>query len=213
MTWDEVDARLLQETLRVQDKPYRTRGNPSWVLRMVAKVKVKRCCICPVIPGDHQAVELHHEDGNWKNYRLHNLNWYCKQHHQQADNYILHIKENTMTKTMKGGNMSWSIPTQTRFWNEIQVYRNLGLKSTQIFQEISNNSETIFQKHLTMELIRKAAYKFDLLKMEPSKNPKNMPKNMPIATSSVTAQDTITYTEIKNWQRQCAALGKTFVLR
>ena len=97
MTWDEVDARLLQETLRLQDKPYRTRGNPSWVLKMVAKVMPKRCCIC----GDHETVELHHEDGVWKNYWLDNLNWYCKQHHQQADNYILHNKENTMTKTMK----------------------------------------------------------------------------------------------------------------
>ena len=137
MTWDEVDARLLQETWRVQDKPYRTRGNPSWVLRMVAKVKVKRCCIC----GDHETVELHHEDGNWKNYRLYNLNWYCKQHHQEADNYILHIKENTMTKTMKGSNMKWTEDIKTRFYNEIQAYRALGLRSTKIFEEISNNSE------------------------------------------------------------------------
>jgi hypothetical protein len=164
MTWDEVDARLLQETLRVQDKPYRTRGNPSWVLKMVALVKVKRCRTC----GCEHDVELHHEDGNWKNYRLYNLNWYCKQHHQEADNRILHIKEKTMSW---GINMKWTVDMKALFKQHIQEYQALGDKSAKIFSEISKNSETIFGKPITARNLQKTAYKFQLMRGNaPSKN-------------------------------------------
>jgi len=114
-----------------------------------------------------------------------------------------------MTKTMKGSNMKWTEDIKTRFYNEIQAYRALGLRSTKIFEEISNNSETIFQKHLTVELIRKVAYKFDLLHTDPSKNP----KNTPTATSSVTTQHQpeITLQQLIKYERMAAAAG--FILR
>jgi hypothetical protein len=154
MTWDEVDARLLQETLRVQDKPYRTRGNPSWVLKMVALVKPKRCCKCKCTHD----VELHHEDGNWKNYRLYNLNWYCKQHHQEADNLL---QENIMTKKMKNTrNVKWTPASGniTRLQQEIHQRKEQGWTTAQIFQDISDNSEMIFGKHLAATHLQKRAY-------------------------------------------------------
>jgi len=193
MTWDEVEARLLQETLRLQDKPYRTRGNPGWVLKLVAQVKPKCCKICN---ATHD-VELHHEDGDWKNYRLYNLNWYCKQHHQEADNHILHIKEKTMSW---GINMKWTVDTQELFKQHIQEYQALGYKSAKIFSEISNNSETIFGKKLTALNLQKTAYKFKLMRG-------NAPSQNTPTPSSV-----ITLTEIRKFQRQAAAAGYTFVL-
>lgn len=164
---DEVEAQLLRETWRVQDKPYRTRGNPGWVLKKMALKKVKRCCIC----GDHETVELHHEDGDWKNYRSHNLNWYCKQHHQQADNRILHNKENTMTKkTMKGTYMKWTEQHKATLRQEIQKGRGLGMKSSAIFQDISENSETLLgQQHTALNVQKKASF-FKLLSRKPSNN-------------------------------------------
>lgn len=170
MALDEVDARLLQETLRMQDKPYRTRGNPGWVLRIVAKEKVKRCCIC----GCDHDVELHHEDGNWRNYQLDNLNWYCTQHHQQADNYILHNKENTMTKTMKGINMKWTVQNQELLRQEIQKGRALGMKSSAIFQDISKNSETIFGQQTTPLNIQKVASNFKMLTTRSVSQPREL---------------------------------------
>jgi len=274
MTWDEVDARLLQETLRVQDKPYRTRGNPSWVLKMVALVKPKRCCKCKCTHD----VELHHEDGNWKNYRLYNLNWYCKQHHQEADNRILHLKEKHMkprikwtsamvtkyttfcskntengktldwcytnfsagdgdatekygsryfsnkaayqkyvrlsstkskqTKKMKNTrNVKWTPASGniTRLQQEIHQRKEQGWTTTQIFQDISDNSEMIFGKHLAATHLQKRAY---ACKVAGSTSRRTTTRS--VISPQVRA---ITLSQILEYRTIAEAAGYQFILR
>lgn len=68
-----------------------------------------------------------------------------------------------MTKTTKGINTKWTKESKALFRQEIQKGRKLGMKTSAIFQEISNNSETLFGKHNTVLNIQKKASEFKLL--------------------------------------------------
>ena len=114
---EQVMVRLHEETERMHQKSHRTRGNSGYILRLVSEVKRKCCKDC----GNARQVELHHEDGNWRNYSLDNLNWYCPEHHQHRDN-ILQEKHN-MKNTVKRTYISWNTVNKTLLRDNIDNRR------------------------------------------------------------------------------------------
>ena len=151
---EQVRMRLQQETDRMYQKPYRTRGNSGYILRVVAEVKRKCCATC----GKTRQVELHHEDGNWRNYSLDNLNWYCPEHHQHRDNILQekYIMKNTVKRTY----ISWNTVNKTLLRDNIDNRRisDPSITMTAVYADIAKSSQKIFGKKLTAKHIQKRAY-------------------------------------------------------
>jgi hypothetical protein len=151
---EQVMVRLHEETERMHQKSHRTRGNSGYILRLVSEVKRKCCKDC----GNARQVELHHEDGNWRNYSLDNLNWYCPEHHQHRDN-ILQEKHN-MKNTVKRTYIAWNTRNKTLLRDNIDHRRISDPRSsmTAVYADIAKNSQKIFGKKLTAKHIQKRAY-------------------------------------------------------
>lgn len=151
---EQVMVRLQQETNRMHQKSHRTRGNSGYILRLVAEVKRKCCTTC----GDARQVELHHEDGNWRNYSLDNLNWYCPEHHQHLDNILqeTHIMKNTAKRT----NIAWNTRNIMLLRDNITNRRISDPRASisSVYADIAKNSQKIFGKKLTAKHIQKRAY-------------------------------------------------------
>lgn len=151
---EQVMMRLHEETKRMHQKSYRTRGNSGYILRLVSEVKRKCCKDC----GNTRQVELHHEDGNWRNYSLDNLNWYCQKHHQHHDNMLQekHIMKNTVKRTY----LSWNTRNTTLLRDNIMQRRdaNPSASISSVYADIAKNSLKIFGKKLTARHVQKRAY-------------------------------------------------------
>jgi hypothetical protein len=145
--------RLQQETARMYQKPHRTRGNSGYILRLVAEVKRKCCGTC----GKTRQVELHHEDGNWRNYSLDNLNWYCPEHHQHRDNILQ--EKYIMKNTVKRTNISWNTLNKTLLRDNINSRRisDPSITMTEVYADIAKSSQKIFGKKMTAKHIQKRA--------------------------------------------------------
>ena len=155
MSHEQAVTRLQQETYRMSQKRYRTRGNSGDILKVMAQVKRKCCRTC----GDTRHVELHHEDGDWRNYSLDNLNWYCQKHHQQRDNILQekYIMKNIVKRGR--GNIRWTAEMIQKLDNSItrRVNGNGNQKMSQVYADIAKNSLGIFGKKCTATHIQKRA--------------------------------------------------------
>lgn len=153
MLHEQVVARLQQETHRISQKRYRTRGNSGYILKLVAQVKRKCCRTC----GDTRHVELHHENGDWRNYSLDNLNWYCVKHHQQLDNILQ--EKHIMKNIVKRGNIQWNAEMIQKLKYNItrRIVGNPNQKMSAVYADIAKNSLQIFGKKLGATHIQKRA--------------------------------------------------------
>ena len=153
MLHEQVVTRLQQETHRMSQKRYRTRGNPGNILKLMAQVKRKCCRTC----GDTEHVELHHENGDWRNYSLDNLNWYCVKHHQHLDNILQ--EKHIMKNIVKRGNIRWNAETIQTLSDSItrRIVGNPNQKMSAVYADIAKNSLQIFGKKLKATHIQKRA--------------------------------------------------------
>ena len=153
MLHEQVVTRLQQETHRMSQKRYRTRGNSGNILKLMAQVKRKCCRTC----GDTEHVELHHENGDWRDYSLDNLNWYCVKHHQHRDNILQ--EKHIMKNTVKSSNIRWNAETIQKLNDNItrRIVRNPNQKMYQVYADIAKNSLRIFGKKLNATHIQKRA--------------------------------------------------------
>ena len=78
----------------------RKRGNPRQVLDAVTFLRGSSAC---VLCGHTGRTELHHTDGNWRNYTLDNLRYHCKachlMHHKLLEMHTM-AKQITFTDAM-----------------------------------------------------------------------------------------------------------------
>jgi hypothetical protein len=154
----------------------RKRGNPSTVLDAVAYIRWgnprnKRCECCKV-QGE---IQLHHKNGNWKDYRLENLIWLCKGCHLQY-----HSNQRRITMSTKKSNKSersyhrWD----TENLNKLNVEVNKHPTKAQGYEYVSNHSKKIFGNQLSVYAIKNAHVKYVVNgKVSPKNTRKDSAKN------------------------------------
>jgi len=153
----EHQQRLIQYAQRLQKMEYRRRGNDSWYLKLVATYKPKCCKVCK----SKQYVELHHEDGNWRNPYITNVNWYCPPHHDVQDATLRTHRPNILKEhTMR---ISWKNPHNVSlFQNAIRTRANQGMSARQVYADIAKSSAQIFGSKVSAKSLQKQASRLDI---------------------------------------------------
>ena len=149
-TQKAVDT-ILRYHQRIQTAERRKRGNPPDVLEAVEYLRGGKVCeICDATKYEKR-IELHHRDGNWKNYTLENLGFYCSDCHLDDHNGCWSIKpsgkemymQNVVTK------MSWSGQIGDILITKVDGMTTEGYSIEEACRELSKDSVTLFGRQLT----------------------------------------------------------------
>lgn len=146
---------------RVQTALKRKRGNPPDVLKALTFLRGGRFCeVCGVTEYEKR-IELHHKDGNWKNYQINNLGFYCSDCHLNDHNgnwsNVPNQTEVVMSQVVT--KYRWEGPTTTILFNKIKEYTDQGYCVREACREISKDSVSLFNQQFTWQALANTYYR------------------------------------------------------
>jgi len=159
----------------------RKRGNPPDVLDAVAKLYGSKACIkCLRIDNTH----LHHLNGNWKDYNISNLAFYCKlchlnAHHGSWKNKPQHKDTHMSTRT------NWSGPAAATLVSMVTAHPSG--KVLPACKDIAKQSNTLFGRRLSVSALENAFYSIR------RRNGGTVPTSASVTTNSMTAAEAIEF--------------------
>lgn len=145
-TYCEAVTIVEKYRLRVVTATHRKRGNPPEVIK--AMTVILGGCTCRVC-GTTEKTQLHHLDGNWKNYTPENLAFFCKTHHfEQHNNNWKQLRGIMSTR------VNWSNPDMShKLVTLVNSYRNTEKTLEKVYEKISSESKKHFGVHLKASTI------------------------------------------------------------
>jgi hypothetical protein len=164
----------------------RKRGNPPDVLKALTFLRGGRFCEVCGVTEYQKRIELHHKDGNWRNYQVNNLGFYCSDCHLDDHNGCWSNLPN-----QKGENMpdvvkkfSWDGQPTVTLFAKVQEYVNQGYCIEEACREISKDSEVIFGRYFKADSLSSTYHRRRRINSEQDSTVVN---NTPVRTTGLTA--------------------------
>lgn len=140
---------ILRYHERVQTAPKRKRGNPPDVLKAFKFLRGGKFCELCGLTEYEKRIELHHKDGNWRNYLIPNLGFYCSDCHLDDHNGNWSNTPNQMEGVMSQvvTKFTWEGQPSTTLFSKVEEYVNQGYSVEEACRELSKDSEILFGRY------------------------------------------------------------------
>lgn len=146
---------------RVRTALKRKRGNPPDVIEAVTFLRGGRVCeVCSMSESDTtKRIELHHKDGNWRNYTAQNLGFYCTDCHLTAHRGHWANTPTQITKYMSTNTtrrFQWKDAAAATLSTTVNEYVKDGASKRKAYIEISKKSIDIFGQPISPQALKEA---------------------------------------------------------